>query len=324
MTITRQFNYDDIYLVPQKRIVNSRSECDISVQLGDRVFANPVIAANMKTVVDWKTCHFLASQGMFYIMHRYHNLGNPQFASQVQDSQEKFGFASVSIGVQWADRQKLEYLAVNGTFPEFLTIDVAHAHADQVAEMIKFAKETLPTFVIAGNVGTPEGVAFLEDAGADCVKVFIGPGAACTTKKKTGFTVGTVSCLLECAASAKVPLIADGGIRECGDIAKAMACGATMVMAGMFMCAFDESPGLTMPIEGSLKYLYYGSASYNMKRDSKYIEGKDILVPYKGSMKKHIEDIECSLKSACSYAGVQKISEMYEKNIPMISFKGED
>lgn len=315
MNIERDYNYSDVYLVPQKRIVNSRSECDISVTLGNRSFSNPVIPANMQTVVDWKTCQFFGSKNMFYIMHRFHQLNSSELIQKIGDLQDHCGYASISVGVHQRDRNHIIEMRDElreECYPEYITIDVAHAYSNQVVEMIEFIKRALPkTYLIVGNVGTADAVTFLEDAGADAVKVFIGPGAACTTKVKTGFTRGTVSCLLECAEVAKVPLIADGGIRECGDIAKAMACGSTMVMAGMFMCGFDESPGEIMQVNGHLKYLYYGSASYNMKKNNKHIEGTDRLIDYKGSMEKHINDIECSLKSSVSYAGVKCISDMY-------------
>lgn len=307
--MNREYNYDNVYLIPQKSVVNSRSECDITVCLKEYTFRNPVIAANMKSVVDFNTCEYFASKGMFYIMHRF-GVDQKTFVSNMK---HRGLFASISIGVKEKDKQTIDILSMEKrTVPDFVTIDVAHAHCDKVREMIFHIKNKLPeTFVIAGNIVTKEAAQFLEESGADAVKVFIAPGAACSTKIKTGFTRGTVTCLQEIAKSANVPIIADGGIRNPGDIAKAMACGADLVMSGFFMSGFDQNSGQIILIEGEKKYLYYGSASFNMKQHNKHIEGTEILVDYKGNMDDHIYDIECSLKSAVSYAGVRSIKDMY-------------
>jgi GMP reductase len=255
--IVREYNYEDVYLRPQKCIVDSRSECDIKIDFGPHTFANPVIAANMKSVVDFDTCRYLASKDMFYIMHRFGITPDEIFLFVKE--MNKISFSSISVGISPSDEDLINELRIRGTVPHYVTIDVAHAHSDRVAEMIKYIREQLPyTFIIAGNVATEEGVKFLDEAGADAIKIFIAPGAACTTKVETGFTRGTVTCLLECAEATDKPLIADGGIREAGHIAKAMACGATMVMIGSYMCGFDQSPGEIVLINGQKKYIYYG------------------------------------------------------------------
>lgn len=310
MELSREYNYDDVYMKPQKCIVNSRSECDISVKFGWHKFSNPVLAANMKSVVDFDTCRYLATKGMFYIMHRF-GISSQDLFAFIQDMNQSL-FSSIGVGISPQDKELVNELRVRNIKPHYITIDVAHAHSDRVADMIKYVKSQLTdTFVIAGNVATAEGVIFLEEAGADATKIFIAPGAACTTKMKTGFTRGTVTCLLECAEVAKTPLIADGGVREPGHIAKAMACGATMVMVGSYLSGFDQSPGEIVTINGHKKYIYYGSASFNCKGTKKHIEGAEIILDYKGNMDDAICDIECSLKSAVSYAGVKNITDMY-------------
>jgi len=309
MEIAREYNYDDVYMRPQKCRVSSRSECDISVTLGGKTFSNPIIAANMKSVVDFDTCRYLASKGMFYIMHRFDLTPDNIFAF-IKDMNTTF--SSISVGISRSDQELINELHVRSIIPDYITIDVAHAHSDRVRDMITYIKSQLPkTFIIAGNIATAEAVTFLEEAGADATKILIAPGAACTTKTKTGFTRGTISCLLECAAVAKKPLIADGGVREPGHIAKAIACGATMVMVGSYLCGFDQSPGEIVNINGHKKYIYYGSASFNNKGHKKHIEGTELILDYKGNMDDVIIDIECSLKSAVSYAGVNKITDMY-------------
>ena len=313
----REYNYKDVWLKPQKCVINSRSEADITVKLGNHTFRNPVVLANMPAVVDSKTCKYLAEQNMFYIMHRFISMDEQIMfvLNMVNDGH----IASISVGVRDEDKRLLEELnkhQYQKAVPHFITIDIAHGHSDRVADMIQCIKSMMPeTFVIAGNVATAEAVQFLEEAGADACKIFVGPGAACTTKVKTGFTRGTVTCLQECVAVAQKPIIADGGISEAGHIAVAMACGAAMVMSGIFMCGFDQNAGNRIQFDGpngkEYKMLYYGSASYNNKQNNTHVEGTEKIIDYKGDMSQHIYDIECSLKSAVSYAGVDSIYDMY-------------
>ena len=254
------FDYDNILLLPRKCRVQSRSECDTSVTLGQRSFRLPVVPANMKTVVNESICEWLAKSGYFYVMHRF-DLDNVQF---VKDCKAKNMFASVSLGVKQADYDTVAQLLALGLVPDYITIDIAHGHADSVKAMIGHLKEHMPSsFVIAGNVATPEAVIDLENLGADATKVGIGQGKVCITKSKTGFGTGgwQLSALKWCARVATKPIIADGGIREHGDIAKSVRFGATMVMIGSMLAGHEESPGLTVEVDGKLYKEYYGSAS---------------------------------------------------------------
>ena len=167
------FDYDNVLLLPRKCRVESRSECDTSVTLGKHSFRLPVVPANMKTVVDPQICAWLARKGYFYVMHRF-DLDNLQF---VRDMAAQGLYASISVGVKKADHEAISRMRSEGLNPDFITIDIAHGHADSVHAMISHIKENLPdTFVIAGNVGTPEAVIDLENWGADATKVGIGPG----------------------------------------------------------------------------------------------------------------------------------------------------
>ena len=178
------FDYDNILLLPRKCRVESRSECDTSVELGGRSFRIPAVPANMKTVVDERICTWLAQNGYFYVMHRF-DLDNVQF---VKDMHAKDCFASISLGVKQPDYETVDRFVAEGITPEYITIDIAHGHSDNVKNMIQYLKAKLPkAFVIAGNVGTPEAVIDLENWGADATKVGIGPGKVCITKLKTGF-----------------------------------------------------------------------------------------------------------------------------------------
>ncbi|ANU20564.1 GMP reductase [Planococcus plakortidis] len=297
------FDYEDIQLVPAKAVVNSRSECDTSIEFGGRTFKLPVVPANMQTIVDEKIAKFLAENNYFYIMHRFEPEKRLAFA---KDMQEQGLYASISVGVKPEEYDFVQQLVDAGITPEYITIDVAHGHSNSVIDMIGHIKKSLPgSFVIAGNVGTPEAVRELENAGADATKVGIGPGKVCITKIKTGFGTGgwQLAALRLCAKAASKPIIADGGIRTHGDIAKSVRFGASMVMIGSLFAGHEESPGQTVEQDGKLLKEYFGSASEFQKGEKKNVEGKKMFVEFKGSMKDTLVEMEQDLQSAISYAG---------------------
>ena len=311
------FDYDNVLLLPRKCRVESRSECDTSVTLGQHTFRLPVVPANMKTVVDPQICAWLARNGYFYVMHRF-DLDNMQF---VRDMAAQGLYASISVGVKKADHAAISRMRSEGLRPDFITIDIAHGHADSVHAMISHIKENLPdTFVIAGNVGTPEAVIDLENWGADATKVGIGPGKVCITKLKTGFGTGgwQLSALKWCARVATKPIIADGGIREHGDIAKSVRFGASMVMIGSMLAGHEESPGATVEVDGKLYKEYYGSASDFNKGEYKHVEGKRILEPVKGKLAETLIEMEQDLQSSISYAGGTRLMDVRRVNYVML------
>lgn len=307
------FDYDNILLLPRKCSVESRSECDASVTLGSRSFRIPAVPANMKTVVDESICTWLAQNGYFYVMHRF-DLDNVRF---VQDMHAKGCFASISLGVKQADYATVDRFVTEGLVPEYITIDIAHGHADSVKNMLAYLKEKMPqSFVIAGNVGTPEAVIDLENWGADATKVGIGPGKVCITKLKTGFGTGgwQLSALKWCARVATKPIIADGGIRSHGDIAKSVRFGASMVMIGSLFAGHEESPGTTVVVDGETFKEYYGSASDFNKGEYKHVEGKRILEPVKGKLADTLIEMEQDIQSSISYSGGKKLMDIRKVN----------
>lgn len=301
------FDYEDIQLIPAKCIVESRSECDTSVTLGGHTFKLPVVPANMQTIIDENVAMKLAENGYFYIMHRF----NPEKrADFIKNMQDRNLIASISVGVKEEEYSFVEELAVNNLVPEFITIDIAHGHSNAVIRMIQHIKKHLPnSFVIAGNVGTPEAVRELENAGADATKVGIGPGKVCITKIKTGFGTGgwQLAALRWCSKAATKPIIADGGIRTNGDIAKSVRFGASMVMIGSLFAGHEESPGETIEIDGKLVKEYFGSASEFQKGEKKNVEGKKMYVEHKGSLKDTLTEMQQDLQSSISYAGGNKL-----------------
>ena len=307
------FDYDNILLLPRKCRVESRSECDASVTLGARSFRLPVVPANMKTVVDESICVWLAQNGYFYVMHRF-DLDNLAF---VKTMTAKGLFASISLGVKKPDYDTVDQLAALGLVPEYITIDIAHGHADSVKNMIAHLRDKLPsTFIIAGNVATPEAVIDLENWGADATKVGVGPGKVCITKLKTGFGTGgwQLSALKWCARVATKPIIADGGIRDHGDIAKSIRFGASMVMIGALFAGHEESPGKTVEVDGVLFKEYYGSASDFNKGEYKHVEGKRILEPIKGKLADTLVEMEQDVQSSISYSGGKKLMDIRKVN----------
>lgn len=297
------FDYEDIQLIPAKCVVNSRSECDTTVKLGGRQFKLPVVPANMQTIIDEKIALYLAENNYFYIMHRFEPEKRQSF---VENMQSRGLYASISVGVKEEEYQFIEELAKAELTPEFITIDIAHGHSNAVINMIQHIKKYLPeSFVIAGNVGTPEAVRELENAGADATKVGIGPGKVCITKIKTGFGTGgwQLAALRWCAKAASKPIIADGGIRTHGDIAKSIRFGASMVMIGSLFAGHEESPGETIKKDGKFVKEYFGSASEYQKGEKKNVEGKKMYVEHKGSLQDTLTEMEQDLQSSISYAG---------------------
>lgn len=307
------FDYDNVLLLPRKCRVDSRAECDTSVTLGPRKFKLPAVPANMKTVVDESICETLAASDHFYVMHRF-DLDNVAFARRMRKGGH---FVSISLGVKEPDVATLNKLAADGVGADYITIDIAHGHAESVRRMIGLIKEKLPdTFVIAGNVGTPEAVIDVENWGADATKVGIGPGKVCITRLKTGFGTGgwQLSALKWCARVATKPIIADGGIRHHGDIAKSVRFGAAMVMIGSLFAGHEESPGNTVEVDGVLYKEYFGSASDFNKGEYKHVEGKRILEPIKGKLADTLREMREDLQSSISYAGGTQLQDLRKVN----------
>ena len=307
------FDYDHILLLPRKCRVESRSECDAGIDFGGRRFKLPVVPANMKTVVDEKLCIWLAEHGYFYVMHRF-DFDNLAF---VRDMKARGLYASISVGIKPADYADIDRLAAEGLTPEYITIDIAHGHSDQVRDMIGHIKTRLPgSFVIAGNVATPEAVIDLENWGADATKVGVGPGKVCITRLKTGFGTGgwQLSAVKWCARVATKPIVADGGIRHHGDIAKSIRLGATMIMIGSLFAGHEESPGRTVEVDGVQYKEYYGSASDFNKGEYKHVEGKRILEPIKGKLADTLIEMEQDVQSSISYAGGRKLMDVRKVN----------
>ena len=311
----KQYGYDDISLVPKKCIVSSRKLCDTSVKLGKFTFDIPVYPANMKTVVDIDTCIFFAKNNWFYTMHRF-GVDNVLFIRQMQ--KEKL-FTSISVGINNDSYESLNILLKEKLEPDFITIDVANAWSDQTYKMINFIKSQFNSFLIVGNVATREAILDLQKWRVEACKVGIAVGKICITRNKTGVYRPMVSTLLDCCKDCSIPIIADGGIGEHGDIAKAISCGAQMVMAGSLFAGYDQSAGNIIEIDDRMYKEYYGSASKYNKSEYKNVEGKKILIQYKGNMIKLLTELKEDLQSSISYVGGKKLSDLRDTGIYIVN-----
>ncbi len=216
-----------------------------------------------------------------------------------------------------------------GAEADALVLDIAHGHADAAIEAVAELKGAWPDVeVAAGNVATDEGVRDLVAAGADAVKVGIGPGFACTTRLVAGVGVPQLSAVIDCAAAAReagVPLIADGGIRRAGHVATAMGAGASTVMVGSLFAGRDESPGDVVRRRGQLFKVYRGMASRSAAAsrlaiegrgdslDQYVAEGEEMEFPLRGSVAEIVEELHGGLRSGMSYVDAASISEFWEK-----------
>ena len=306
----QSYDYEHINLIPRMCIVNSRSQCDTSVQFGPRKFNLPVMPANMECVINEELAVKLATHNYFYVMHRF-NVDVVKFCQHMITHNL---FTSISVGVGHESYLDIQRLIEYNIVPDYITIDIAHGHSLKVKEMINYIKSQLPSsYIIAGNVASPEAVEDLEIWGADAVKVGIGPGSACTTYNATGFgSRGAQAAVVEACARAarKAAIIADGGISYPGDISKSLVLGAKMVMIGGMFSGLTDSPGnIVQGLDGKIYKEFWGSASAHQSNKKNRIEGTKKLI----SLKQHgileeMKYLEECLQSAISYGGGDNLS----------------
>lgn len=309
--------FDDVLIVPNKSTMRSRRDPDLSSQITKKIRkAAPVISSNMDTVTEKAMIKAMHELGGFGILHRFLSI-----EEQVNQSKELVAEGitefSASVGVQefeWERTQKL----VDAGVP-VITVDIAHGHSVAMLDMVEKIKKTWSHIeVIAGNVATPQGTMDLINAGADAIKVGIGPGSMCTTRVITGCGMPQLTAIALCSLEADqydIPVIADGGIKTSGDIVKAFVAGASSVMLGSLLAGTLETPGEIK--QG--KKLYRGMASKSAQASWRggvpkgmAAEGESHKISVKGPVSGVVDELLGGLRSGMTYINATKISEIRE------------
>ena len=317
--------YDDVLLVPRRSRVRSRGQVSLATRLSRNITLDlPIVAANMDTVCESEMAITLARLGGIGIIHRF----LPTYAHALEVERVKLAGDDLHVGVAvGTDHDMMERAkSCVAAGADVLVLDIAHGHADHAVEGVKRLKDAFAEVdLVAGNVATVEGAADLAAAGADAIKVGVGPGGVCTTRLVAGVGVPQLTAIDDAVAGAGgVPVIADGGIRTSGDIAKALAAGADTVMIGSLLAGTKESPG---EVEHSAKGLVKrirGMASreavegraerHGAELDDEYFEhrapeGIEGLVPYQGEVAKVLNQLLGGVKSAMSYLDATDLAE---------------
>jgi IMP dehydrogenase len=302
-------SYDDVLLVPKYSDIESRSQVELKSVLGANLeFNTPIIASPMDTVSGLDMAMALSRLGGVAIIHRYNSIEEQsEIVRAVKRQGERVGAAIGSTG-DYMDRVTSLYNA--GV--DFICIDVAHGHHKNVYEAIRNIRDSYgPSLhIMAGNVATAEAFEALQHWGADSIRVGIGGGSICSTRIQTGHGVPNITAIMDCAKVATTAtLIADGGIKNAGDIVKALAAGADFVMLGSLLAGTDESPG-ELNVTGMTK-VYRGMASREAQQDwrgkSSAPEGISTKIPYKGPVENIFNDLVGNIKSGLSYSGATNV-----------------
>ncbi len=313
--------YDDMLLVPQYSDIKSRTEVSLKTDLGKGlVLSKPILSSPMDTISEAAMAAAMGKFGGAGIIHRYNSI-DEQCRKIRAPVVVKVPNINIGAAVGISDDFLLRAKMLVNSGVTFLCIDVAHGHHILMKEAIEaLRKEVGDDFhIMAGNVATLQGVNDLSDWGADSVRCNIGGGSICSTRIQTGHGMPGLETIFECAKTDRdVTIIADGGIKNSGDMVKALAAGADAVMCGSLFSGTDETPGKIMEeSDGTRWKTYRGMASkeaqVNWRGKYSSHEGVSTRVPYRGSVERLLEDIERGLRSGLSYSGARSIAELQSK-----------
>lgn len=321
--------FDDVLLVPRRSTVRSRGLVSVSSQLSRNVSIGvPIVAANMDTVCESEMAIALGRLGGIGIVHRF--LTIEQQAVQIARVKAEGVLVGAAVGTDNDSVERAQAMVEAGV--DVLVLDIAHGHSDHAIDTVVLLKKKFPsTDLIAGNVATRDGAEDLARAGADAVKVGVGPGGVCTTRLVAGVGVPQLTAVSDCSGL-DVPVIADGGIRTSGDISKALAAGAQSVMIGSMFAGTKESPGEIEQSPHGLVKRVRGMASFEaLERrahregtefDAEYFEqrapeGVEGTVAYKGSVGPLVQKLLAGVRSSMSYLNATSIAE-FQKNAQFI------
>ncbi|XP_067145003.1 GMP reductase 2-like isoform X2 [Centruroides vittatus] len=319
-----KLDFKDVLLRPKRSTLKTRSEVDLNRSYKFRNSGKcyegiPVIAANMDTVGTFEMAITLSKYGLFTAIHKHYSIdewkefaaNNPQVLKDV----------AASSGTSTNDFEKLNTILNEIPQIQYICLDVANGYSELFVEFVRQVRKTFPSHTImAGNVVTGEMVEELILSGADIIKVGIGPGSVCTTRKKTGVGYPQLSAVIECADAAHGlggHIISDGGCTCPGDVAKAFGAGADFVMVGGMLAGHDQSGGDIIEKNGKKFKLFYGMSSATAMKmyhggvaEYRASEGKTVEVPYRGNVEATLQDILGGLRSACTYTGAGKLKEL--------------
>ncbi|XP_078458071.1 GMP reductase 2-like isoform X2 [Lampetra planeri] len=279
----------------------------------------PIIAANMDTVGTFEMARAFSKHTMFTAIHKHYSVDEwRDFANKNPECLEHI---AASSGSGPSDMERLAAVLDAVAAVRYICLDVANGYSEHFVEFLRSVRERFPKHTImAGNVVTGEMVEELILTGADIIKVGIGPGSVCTTRRKTGVGYPQLSAVIECGDAAhglKGHIISDGGCTCPGDVAKAFGAGADFVMLGGMLSGHDQCGGETLERDGKKVKLFYGmSSDMAMKKYSGGVaeyrasEGKAVEVEYRGDAEHTIRDILGGLRSTCTYVGAAKLKEL--------------
>lgn len=309
-------SFDDILLVPQNGDVASRRDISLRMPLDNfRSLETPFISSPMDTVTESDMASALAKVGGLGIIHRYNSLTERcQLVYDVYKSTD--GLIGAAIGATGDFLEEAEQLHASGA--DVILVDTANGHSDIAARAVRQLKQRFGNLfhIMAGNVATRYGYIRLAEAGADSVRVGIGGGSVCTTRIVTGHGIPTLASVMECAKERDIRMlngqpapriIADGGIRNSGDIVKAFAGGADLAMLGSLLSGHDEAPGKEVDGQKEFRGMASREAQTSRGRVS-VIEGVTTTVPLKGPVGYTINQLRQGVQSGCSYSGVDRLS----------------
>tara|TARA_R110001583_G_scaffold96407_6_gene240620 strand:+ start:7556 stop:8605 length:1050 start_codon:yes stop_codon:yes gene_type:complete len=312
----RGLSYDDVLLVPKYSDIESRSEIDISTNLGRSLDLKlPIFSSPMDTVSEEHMAIALSVVGGSAIIHRYNTVIEQVniLSNALQNDATNVGVA-VGVSGDFLERA----LCAQKVGASFICVDVAHGHHSLMKEALFQLRKALgnETHIMAGNVATLAGVNDLADWGADSVRCNIGGGSICSTRIQTGHGIPGLQTIMDCARTDRdVKIIADGGIRNSGDIVKALAAGADAVMCGSLFSGTRETPGTVMKdSQGHSWKSYRGMASkeaqISWRGNYSSFEGVTARVPYRGPVQEVIADLEKGIRSGFSYSGARTIVQL--------------
>ncbi|MCG7495607.1 GMP reductase [Vibrio sp. Of7-15] len=323
-----KLGFKDVLFRPKRSTLKSRSQVELTRDFtfkhsGRQWSGTPVIAANMDSVGSFAMAKALSEHGVMTAVHKHYTVADwAEFAKENDASVLKN--VMVSTGTSEADFQKTKDIMALSDDLIFICIDIANGYSEHLVQYVEKVRAEFPDKVIsAGNVVTGDMVEELILAGADIVKVGIGPGSVCTTRVKTGVGYPQLSAIIECADAAHGlggRIIGDGGCSCAGDVSKAFGGGADFVMLGGMLAGHEESGGEVIEQNGKTFMKFYGMSSQSaMDKHSggvaKYraAEGKTVLLPFRGSVHGTISDILGGVRSTCTYVGAAKLKELTKR-----------